>query len=214
MGRVSRRSLLLFCAVLGCCFAWVGCSSEPQPVTYCGHVYAPESTQVRCREEYQSDVEALLALVHLEFVDLVGTRVKRADSLAKIPTLRFLDLSRTQVEGIGKLSDIKELRHLKMNHTLLKDLKGVELMSSLESLEVAWTRVKDIKLLEGAKTLLSMNLDGIEAEDFTPLHSLKRLKRLSLWKTKISREALDELKRAVPGVAITGCDGKSATPCM
>ncbi len=62
--------------------------------------------------------------------------------------------------------------------------------------------LSDIRLLKHMTNLQTLELSGTKVYDITPLKELTNLKSLHLDETKVSKEQIEELKKALPNCKI------------
>jgi Leucine-rich repeat (LRR) protein len=149
----------------------------------------------------------------LETIDLGFTRVTDAGlkSLQKLEELRALTLDGLAISGVGlkSLEDLPRLHRVSLALTPVTDegLRAVASVSSLMALDLSGTEVAaaQVALLKPLPRLREMRLAACQKlrEDLLPtVMAFKALKEIDLGGTKISKAAVDDMRRA--GITVVG----------
>jgi internalin A len=123
--------------------------------------------------------------------------------LKKLTKLQRLEL--INVKGTGHdLSTFTNLRYLSLSGTTFadEDMRALTALTGLEELNVSDTVITDdgMKHLAGLKKLHTLRLNDLPITDggMKPLHGLTALRHVEIYHTKVSKEAVMALEKALP----------------
>ncbi len=106
-------------------------------------------------------------------------------TLEQLKTIKKLDLSGTSY-----------------NISSLKNIQPISTLTSLEQLHLKFTKVSDLIPLKYLRNLKKIYLINTQVSDVNPLSGLTSLQTLDLRYTKVSKEQVEELKKAIPNCYI------------
>jgi len=166
----------------------------------------------------------------MRIFQLIGTDVDNIDCFSEFFDLVKIDLMNTKVKDLSPLKDLPEIKTLKVTNAELVNLLPLEKMGKLKSLSLAGcsvagnedfstalgpisnleietldlsgTALSDLSALASLTKLETLKLDNSTAANITPLSKLKTLKSLTTWDSKITAEAVAELKEQIPGLLV------------
>ena len=176
LGAMPRlRSLAVWGGpITGACLGPLRGASSLESLTFYGCPISAEGVR---------NIGAIPGLVDLR-LDHVAVDDPGMAGLGRLSRLETLDLAgcRFSARGFAALGGLKRLKHLRVGWTDLDDegLGAVAGLGRLEVIELHQTRVTDVGLRH--------------------LRGLPRLRELSLYNTKTTRAAVDELKAGVPSL--------------
>ena len=113
-----------------------------------------------------------------------------------------VDLGYTQVSDLAPLAILTRLESVRLNNTAVTDLTPLTRLTSLTTIFVNDTSVRDLTPLAELKDLMNLFLDDTQVRDLTPLAELTNLRMLYLNKTPVSKEQVEELRKALPNCEI------------
>ena len=149
-----------------------------------------------------SDIRPLANLSSLQQLGLWGTDVSNIEPLANHSSLEWLALGTTQVSDIGPLANLSSLEWLALWGTEVSDIGPIANLSTLGQLYLSETPVRDIEPLANLSALERLDLRDTLVSDIGPLANLTALKWVNLSGTRISANAIDELRTYRPDLQI------------
>jgi hypothetical protein len=145
-------------------------------------------------------------------IDLHGAKITDADltPLEELRSLRALNLYGTPITdaGLKHLHDVRDLRMLNLNGTQITDvgLEHLHDLANLNELSLLDTRITDAGLVhvQELKSLTDLTLGGKQITDvgLMRLKGLRTLKHLTLVQTSVTPAAVQEFRKAIPGVHV------------
>jgi hypothetical protein len=143
---------------------------------------------------------------------LVGTRIlflwaspndlKDLEPVVELTNLRALSLLDATVSDFTPLAKCKHLRILDLDSTKVRDLSPLAGLVNLELIDLGNTQVSDLAPLSGLINLESLDLRETPVSDLTPLASLKNLKIVQLNTSRVTKEQVEALQKALPNCTI------------
>ena len=131
-----------------------------------------------------------------------GRPVTDISLLGEMPNLEELDFAGGEISDPAPLAKLTKLWHLQINECKLQDLSALSGLDSLEELSASGNQISDLSSLKGLKKLRTIALNNNLIKDTSPLSGLKSLKWVNLTGNPISEQAIEDLKKALPGCKI------------
>jgi hypothetical protein len=119
---------------------------------------------------------------------LLGDRILAIESDGDTSGLTSLDA----LEGLANLNS------LWLTHAPVSDLEPLARLNNLEYLYLYNSRVSDLAPLANLQNLTRVNLCGADVSDLTPLKGLAKLQNLNVTNTRVSKEQVEALQKALP----------------
>jgi len=180
--------------------------------------------QLNLERTHILSVAPLKYLATIRELVLKGSKVTSLDTLSALQGIQMLDISETYISDISALSSMTDLRQLKFNKSHVKSLKPLKGLVNLQSIEFSGTSVGSLEPLSQANQLVSLKaentpvsdlaplaglqnlemlyLDKTQVKDLFPLGKIKSLKKVYCDQTQVSRESVNEFRKAHPDVLI------------
>ena len=117
--------------------------------------------------------------LHVQSLNLAGTRISNLAPLANFNMLQFLYLNRTKVSDLIPLIGLGALRSLDVGETPVSDLAPLANLTSLRALYVGQTSVSDLTPLANLTSLETLYVGQTSVSDLAPLANLTSLETLS-----------------------------------
>ena len=133
-----------------------------------------------------SNLAPLANFSMLRFLDLNATRVSDLTPLANLGSLISLDVGETPVSDLAPLANLITLRALYSARTSVSDLAPLADLTALETLFLWRTSVSDLVPLANLTALKALPLGQTSVSDLAPLANLTSLVKLDLWQTSVS----------------------------
>jgi len=172
----------------------------------------PFGLDLRNTQIGDADLKELAALKELRYLCLAGCPVTGASlkDLAGLKWLQSLDLAATKVtdDGLKDLAALTGLQRLSLKGTSITDaaLKYPGGLRGLQALTLGCTDVTDTGLKEVArlKGLQKLSVNGTQMTDvgLKELAALKELRELCLYCGPVTGNAVEELRKAIPGLTV------------
>jgi serine/threonine protein kinase/Leucine-rich repeat (LRR) protein len=133
-------------------------------------------------------------------------------SVRQLPRLRNLQIGGVPMpdDAVQPIGELTNLTHLYLESMKLGDsaLGRLERLRQLEVLSIVGNPISDRGLahLRGMTHLQNLHLTGTQVTDEGLIHlqGLKKLKSLQVMGTKVTARGVEELRKSLPGVAVTG----------
>lgn len=148
------------------------------------------------------DLPLLSGLTALSSLSIFGTPVTDLKPISGLIALTDLSLSDTLVADALPLAELTRLTSLSLWGTQVVDLTPLAELTALRSLFLSNTQVADLTPLSGLVALTSLYLTNTLVADLTPLLGIPGLIWLELMGTKVTQEAVDEMRNARPNCHI------------
>ena len=132
----------------------------------------------------------------------VGRPVKDITLVGELTNLEKLDFAGGDISDPAPLAKLTKLWRLQIYGCGLKDFSALTDMTLLDELMASSNQVSDLSSLQGLTKLRVLALNGNLIKDTSPLSGLKSLKWVNLMGNPISEQAIEDLKKALPGCKI------------
>jgi Leucine-rich repeat (LRR) protein len=144
----------------------------------------PNIASLRLMRSPLSDLEPILRIPRLDYLDIEGTEVSRLADLAGYDVTSLDAAQLSHVEDFSPLGDLPNLRFLRLTgNRHLVSLEWVSKLAALEALTLNGCGVADLGPLVGLANLHHLSLVGTEVSDLSPLRHLPQLDELDLTAT-------------------------------
>jgi len=190
-GKVAKPFSLL---LLGLIFLGCGKSGEISAIEEAIRLELEKPEGELTQEDYQK-------LKKLS-VYRTGRPVKDVTLVGELTNLEELDFAGGDISDPAPLAKLTKLWHLQIAGCGLKDFSTLTDMTLLEELMASSNQVSDLSSLQGLTKLRVLALNGNLIKDTSPLSGLKSLKWVNLMGNPISEQAIEDLKKALPGCKI------------
>lgn len=139
--------------------------------------------------------------------------IKDLTPLTKLSNLTDLKLSLFHVRDLTPLSKLKKLKKLSLYGCPSIDFKTVANLKQIKSLRLSKNQIRDLTPLAGLSNLEQFEMNEYQITDLGPLKKLRNLKEINLQSlrfrfrkkiadTKISKEQVESLKKALPNCRV------------
>jgi Leucine-rich repeat (LRR) protein len=139
--------------------------------------------------------------------------IKDLTPLTKLSNLTDLKLSLFHVRDLTPLSKLKKLEKLSLYGCPSIDFKTVANLKQIKSLRLSKNQIRDLTPLAGLSNLEQFEMNEYQITDLGPLKKLRNLKEINLQSlrfrfrkkiadTKISKEQVESLKKALPNCRV------------
>ncbi|WP_420317627.1 leucine-rich repeat domain-containing protein [Ekhidna sp.] len=159
-------------------------------------------------DPYIQDIEALVALRELRFLDISNTKidnleplrysmglktliarnssVENIEALRYFDKLKFLDISQTRVDDLTAIGKLSELTHLNVSATYAFSFEALSNLKNLEYINLTDTEFSDLKLLSQNKNLTSVFVAQSQVGSLLPIQDLSKIQELDASESKIT----------------------------
>ena len=131
------------------------------------------------------DLNNLIELSNLEYIDLSHTQVNDLSPLKNLTQLTVLSLSSTKINDLSPLKNLTQLTVLYLSLTKINDLSPLKNLTQLTNLSISSTQVNDLSPLKNLTQLSKLSAFSTNVSDLNPLENLTMLFELNLSYTKI-----------------------------
>jgi internalin A len=175
--------------------------AAPVSATFCNEEYPFDVTVIICNDENLSDLGPIVDFTRLERLVLNRTSVNDFSLLSRLPALTSLVISGAAVTEVDEIAALTGLRSLSLVYSDITDISFVSNMTSLEELLLHNTAVSNLQPVSGLRKLRILSV-GPGVTTVAPLLGLTGLEELVLVETKIPKNQLNRLKKAIPNLKI------------
>ena len=180
---------------------------EPETELVIGGETVPlDATELDLRGLGLTDISELSRLTKLQKLDLRDNRISDISALSELSELSWLCLWNNQVSDIRPLMSLSELTYLDLDGNRVSDVSSLTMMTGLKKL---WLSNNPIDTVSPLRTLtgltgLGLNNTGLTDGQLKYIEKLKALTDLRIENNpKLTGEAVDALKAALPGCTVT-----------
>ena len=180
---------------------------EPETELVIGGKTVPlDATELDLRGLGLTDISELSRLTKLQKLDLRDNRISDISALSELSELSWLCLWNNQVSDIRPLMSLSELTYLDLDGNRVSDVSSLTMMTGLKKL---WLSNNPIDTVSPLRTLtgltgLGLNNTGLTDGQLKYIEKLKALTDLRIENNpKLTGEAVDALKAALPGCTVT-----------
>ena len=146
--------------------------------------------------------DAFLQLTDLERLVLKHNQIESVGPLGQLGKLQFLDLNENQISDLTPLGKLRNLQILRLSSNRISNLKGLADLPALEVLYLSGNQIEILEPLSKIPSLRRLYISGNRITDLSPLEKMDNLFVLEIRENPVSAEAVDTLRRALPGCRI------------
>ncbi len=160
--------------------------------------FFPELEIVSIRDSVLRDLSPLANVPKLNALNISSSEVTDTTPIGSLANLQRINISGSSMNSVASFGNLKNVREANLYGNKLTDISGLAGMTALETLHLTNNNITTLPVFQSpVLSYLELRLNK-DLSDLSPLYSVKSLKEVFVYDTKLRRADCAKLEAQIP----------------